>query len=137
MKTTKPMIAAYIQKWPRTVYNLKDGNQPLESIREKLRQKPGIYILYQNSQPYYVGQARNLWVRIRKHATNQNAKHYQPWTHFSAFIVNDIQSIKELEGLIIAAFDTAVVNGAKPRMTKILLPKDATKRLAKQSGNIA
>jgi hypothetical protein len=137
MKTTKPMIAAYIRKWPRTVYNLKDGNKPLESVREKLRQKPGIYILYQNDKPYYVGQAKNLWARIRRHATNQNAKHYYSWTHFSAFIVNDAQSIKELEGLIIAAFDTAAVNSAKPRMTRILLPREATKMLSKQSGNTA
>jgi hypothetical protein len=138
MKSTQLMIAAYIRKWPRTVYNLKDGNQPLESVREKLRQKPGIYILYKSSgEPYYVGKAQNLWVRIRKHATNQNSKHYHQWTHFSAFIVNDIQSIKELEGLIIAAFDTAAVNSAKPRMKKVLLPKDAQKKLAKLSGNIA
>ena len=117
--------------WPREVYNIKDGNKHLESVRQELRQKPGIYILYQNEKPYYVGQAKNLWNRIRNHATNQNAKHYHLWTHFSAFILSDTQHINELEGFVIAAFDTATANSSKMRMKRILLPKDAAKRLAK------
>ncbi len=131
MTAIKPMIAAYIRMWPREIYNLKDGNKPLESVREKLRRKAGIYILYQNNVPYYVGQAKNLWVRLRKHALNQNSKYYHHWTHFSAFILTDVHHMRELEGLIIAAFDTAAVNSARPRMKRILLPKDAAKRLSK------
>jgi hypothetical protein len=134
MKTTKTlnkMITAYIRMWPREVYNIKDGNKHLESVRQELRQKPGIYILYQNGQPYYVGQAKNLWYRIRNHAINQNAKHYHLWTHFSAFVLSDIQHINELEGLVIAAFGMTTANSSRMRMKRILLPKDAAKRLAK------
>jgi hypothetical protein len=122
MKTTKPMIAAYIQMGPRAVYTIKDGNRPLESVRKELRQKPGIYILYQNEKPYYVGQAKNLWIRLRTHALNQNAKHYHHWTHFSAFSLADVQHINELEGLIIAAFGTETANGSRRRKKRGLLP---------------
>jgi hypothetical protein len=132
MKTTKEaMIKAYIRMWPREIYNIRDGNHHLESVRQELWQKSGIYILYQNGQPYYVGQAKNLWYRIRNHATNQNTKHYHLWTHFSAFILSNTDHISELEGLVIAAFGTATANSAKMRMKRILLPKDAAKRLAK------
>lgn len=131
MKTDKTMIKAYIRMWPREVYNIKDGNKHLESVRQELRQKPGIYILYQNGQPYYVGQAKNLWYRIRNHAINQNAKHYHLWTHFSAFILADTHHINELEGLIIAAFGSGIANNSRRRTKRILLPKDAVKRLAK------
>ena len=34
--------------WPREVYTIKDGNKHLESIRQELRQKPGIYIKMKN-----------------------------------------------------------------------------------------
>ena len=58
MKTTQPMMAAYIRMWPREIYNLKDGNKPLESVREKLRQKSGIYILYKSTgEPLSRGQS--------------------------------------------------------------------------------
>jgi hypothetical protein len=74
---------------------------------------------------------------LRNHATNQNAKHYHHWTHFSAFILADVQHMKELEGLVIAALGTEIANGAGHRMKKIPLPKDATKKLAKLGGNSA
>ena len=132
MKTAKTkMIKAYIRMWPREAYNLKEGNKHLESVRKELRQKPGVYILYQNGQPYYIGQAKNLWYRIRNHAINQNAKHYHLWTYFSAFILTDTDYMNELEGLIIATVGTTTANGAIMRMKRILLPKDAAKRLAK------
>lgn len=131
MKSAKTMIKSYVRMWPREIYTIKDRNKPLDSVRKELRQKPGIYILYQNGQPYYVGQAKNLWNRIRNHAMNQNAKHYHLWTHFSAFILSDTQHINELEGLIIPAFGSGIANNSRRRMKRILLPKDAAKRLAK------
>ncbi len=137
MKIPEPMIESYIRMWPREVYYLKDKNKPLESVREKLRQKPGIYILYHNGSPYYIGQAKNLWLRIRSHAVNQNSKHFHGWTHFSAFILADTHHMTELEGLLIAASGLGTANSSRRRMKRILLPKDAAKRLSKQSGNTA
>jgi hypothetical protein len=134
MKTDQTMINAYIRMWPRQVYNLKIGNKHLESIRQELHQKSGIYILYRNGTPHYVGQARNLWRRIRNHTINQNAKHYHHWTHFSAFILSDIEHMNELEGLIIAASGLGIANSARHRMKMILLPKDARKALSKFGG---
>jgi hypothetical protein len=131
-KSNPSLISSYIRMWPRQVYYLKNGKSHLESIRESLRQKPGIYILYRaDGTPYYIGQARNLWYRIRNHAINQNAKHYHHWTHFSAFILPDTKYVRELEGLIIAAIGPATANSSLRRMKRILLPKDARKALAK------
>lgn len=124
------MIKSYIRMWPREVFGLKDGNKPLKSIYRELEKKPGIYILYQNGQPYYVGQAKNLWKRIRRHAGSQNAKYYHHWTHFSAFFLSDTRHINELEGLVISAFGTSIANSSQRRMKRILLPKDAARRLA-------
>jgi len=135
MKTNPPMIDAYIRMWPRQVYSLKSGKTYLESIRGSLRQKPGIYILYRaDGIPYYIGQARNLWYRLRNHAINQNAKHYHHWTHFSAFILSDTKHMGELEGLIIAAVGLSTANSSLRRMKRILLPKDARQALVKMGG---
>jgi excinuclease UvrABC nuclease subunit len=136
MKTNQAIIESYIQKWPRQVYYLKNGKTHLESVREALFQKPGIYILYRtDGTPYYIGLARNLWRRIRTHAINQNAKHYNYWDHFSAFILSDTKYMRELESLIIAAFGPSTANSSLRRMKRIMLPKDARKALAK-IGNI-
>src|SRR5688500_15369894 len=129
MKET--MVQAYIRMWPRRVYNIKTGNKHFESVRQVLRQKPGIYILYRDGMPYYIGQAINLWRRIRNHAINQNSKHFHLWTHFSAFILSDTDHIDELEGLIIAAFGMGISNSSRRRMKRILLPKDVARELAK------
>ena len=131
MKSHQALIKSYIRMWPRQVYTVKNGNKHFESVKKELRQQPGVYILYRDGTPYYVGQAGNLWYRIRNHAINQNAKHYHLWTHFSAFILFDTEYIDELEGMIIAAFGMGIANSARRRMKRILLPQDITKELSK------
>jgi hypothetical protein len=126
------LLESQIRMWPRKVFWLKDGNKHFESIKTTLHEKSGIYILYKSDgTPYYIGQARNLWQRLRKHAINQNAKHYNHWTHFSAFILCDTEHMDELEAFVISAFGTGIANGARPRIKRILLPKDVTKELSK------
>jgi predicted GIY-YIG superfamily endonuclease len=135
MKTVKVsprLIEAQIRMWPRQVFWLKNGNKHFESIKATLREKPGIYILYKSDgTAYYVGQARNLWQRLRKHAINQNAKYYYHWTHFSTFILCDTEHMDELEAFAISAFSTGIVNSSRPRIKRILLPKDVAKELSK------
>jgi hypothetical protein len=72
---------------------------------------------------------------MRNHAINQNAKHDHHWTHFSAFILSDTNHMGELEGPMIAAFSLSTAASSLRRMKRILLPRDASKALAK-TGNI-
>jgi hypothetical protein len=43
---------------------------------------------------------------------------YNFWTHFSAFVVEDVAHRNELEGILIAAMPTA--NSATPDLTDVL-----------------
>jgi len=131
MKTKKSIIKAFIRLWPREVYDMKSNGKNIESVKNELFGKPGIYVLYRDEKPYYVGQAVNLWKRIKRHAVNQNSKQFHGWTKFSAFILEDKKYMNELEGLILSVLENETANGAKQKITKIPLPADARKALAK------
>jgi len=51
--------------------------------------QPGIYILYKDDEPHYIGKTDRLRRRLYEHATRPDDRYYYFWTHFSAFVVND------------------------------------------------
>jgi hypothetical protein len=53
---------------------------------------------------------------------------YNFWNYFSAYVAENAQHIKELEGILIAAMPTAV-NSANPRIPRISLPVDVAQML--------
>jgi len=89
--------------------------------------KPGIYILYQDGVPYYIGKATKLRSRLWQHAWNPRSRHYHLWNYFSFFVVEDTDQRDEIEGILIAAMPTA--NGARPGLPREQLPEDITKML--------
>jgi hypothetical protein len=117
-------VGAYARMWPREVFDRIDtiGNRK-QALVESLQvfDKPGVYILYRNDVPYYVGQAGRLRRRIRKHAYQPGSQYYNFWNFFSAFVIEDSKTRNEVEGVLIAAMPTA--NGAKPKLPKEKFPK--------------
>jgi len=91
--------------------------------------KPGVYVLYRDEHPYYIGKAtKSLFRRIRDHALNINDRYYNFWNHFSAFVVPNANHIEEIEGILIASI-AITANSSTPKIAKIRMPKDIAERI--------
>jgi hypothetical protein len=117
--TKKMIVTGYAKMWPRTVFDIKAGNKLLPVIRELLHES-GVYVLYREDQPYYVGKAIRLSSRIWAHANQPKDRYYNFWNYFSAFVVPDTSYLGEVEGLLIASMPTE--NSSVPRIRKIHMP---------------
>jgi predicted GIY-YIG superfamily endonuclease len=123
----------YARMWPREIFDIKAKNSnKLLAATLKFLQQTGVYILYRDEHPYYVGQADKLVRRLREHAVNPKTRYYNFWTHFSAFAVPDTKGRDKLEAILIAAMPT--VNSAKPRLIK-QMPREVTKLLKQIRAN--
>jgi hypothetical protein len=105
--------------WPRAVFDIREGNKLLAELREHLG-APGVYILYRDDRPYYVGKSKRLVRRIWQHANSPKDRYYNFWNYFSAFVVPDSGHIAELEGFLIASMPTE--NSSVRRIKRIHLP---------------
>lgn len=124
---TRAIIASYLKMWPREVFDLRTGNKLLPEIRSLL-DTPGVYVLYRDDHPYYVGRAtRRLADRLHAHANRPADRYYNFWNFFSAFVVPDTKHIPEVEGILIAAFPTE--NAATPRFRRVRLPAGVARAL--------
>ncbi len=111
--------------WPRWTLEFEGWLD----VKERLRQ-PGVYVLFRDDQPYYVGQTKNkLFWRIHTHATKPQDRYYHFWNYFSAFVVTNAKHREEVEGVLIAAMPTA--NGATPKIQKIRFPKSVTSLMSR------
>lgn len=125
MKKEKP-VALYAKMWPRELFDCKLGQHPV--VREiPILSQPGVYVLYRDDKPHYVGKANKLLSRLWSHANQSTGPYYNFWTHFSVFVVKDPTLRGQLEGVLIAAMPTA--NGAKPRIKEEKLRPDIRRRV--------
>ena len=122
------LVERYARTWPREVFDFI-VSEPGERVRylakelEILRQ-PGVYILYREDVPYYVGKASNwLWHRLYIHARKPGGRYNNHWNYFSVFVIHDKAQRDAVESILIAAFPTA--NGAQPKMRREPLPPEA------------
>ena len=118
------MVAAYAHMWPREIFDAKDGNNPaLAKQLEFLTKQKGVYILYRDELPHYIGKsADSLFNRLYLHAVNPKMRNYNFWNFFSAFAIPEKENRDELEGILIAAMPTA--NSSRPRLNKEKLPNE-------------
>ena len=94
----------YVRMWPRDLFHIqRDGSQDI--LKSQL-EHPGIYILYRDSTPYYVGKADNLYTRLSAHS-DIDSMYGNFWNMFSAFVVHESSFRNQLEGILIAAMPTA------------------------------
>lgn len=120
------IIEAYLKMWPREALNLRSGGRLPDEIWGPLR-KPGVYVLYRDDQPYYIGRATCLEKRIHTHANNTGSRRYHFWNFFSAFVVPNPKHIPDVEGILIAAFPTD--NSSTPRFENLRLPEKYARHL--------
>jgi hypothetical protein len=110
-------VSGYARTWPREVLDRVisvDGKKKMLAKDLDILGYPGIYILYRDAVPYYIGKATKLRTRLLRHAWDIHSRHYNLWNFFSFFVVNDPGRRDEIEGILIAAMPTA--NSARPKL---------------------
>jgi hypothetical protein len=127
------IVTGYARMWPREVFDARIGKQLVASQLDFLKEK-GIYILYRDEHPYYIGKSSDsLFGRLRSHANVPYTPYYNFWNLFSAFAVPDQKGRDELEAILIAAMPT--VNSAKPKLTKMKFPRPVLRLVKKIRAN--
>jgi hypothetical protein len=123
--TTRFLMAEqFFRMWPRALFHDPTGQEYLE----KHLDKPGVYVLYRNDVPYYIGKTgRPLVVRLWSHALRPNKTYYNFWNYFSAFQIADRQHRDEIEAILISAMPTA--NSAHPKFERKRLDAKISKLL--------
>ncbi len=113
--------------WPREIFDIRDGRK-LVFRREPDLLKPGVYVLYRDDHPYYIGKTSGeLFQRVWNHANQPRDKFYHFWNFFSVFVVENKKLRDEVEGILIAAMPTA--NSANPKIPKMPLPAEVARTL--------
>ena len=102
-KSTGRLIRAYAEKLPGSVFGVF-----WKQFKALVRGKSGIYVLYREGVPHYVGQASNLPYRIKGHLKDRLEG---KWDSFSLYIVRGPRHLKHLESLLLRI--------VKPRGAKI------------------
>lgn len=121
------IIGGYVKMWPRDVFHMKVGNKHPKDVQSQL-QSSGVYVLYRDDMPYYVGKtSKKLWGRIWSHANLTKDRYYNFWNYFSAFVVPNKKHLDEIEGILIASMPTE--NSAIRRIKRIHLPNEIAKRI--------
>jgi hypothetical protein len=116
----KKIITEYARMWPREVFDIMEGNTLVISTLPELDQ-PGIYILYRDEVPFYVGQSKKkLYLRLHDHSNKTTDRYFHFWNYFSFFVVPNPDHVDEIEGLLIASMPTA--NSANPKIKQVKLP---------------
>jgi len=113
------IVVKYARGWPREIFDHK-----AKMAREiEFLNNPGVYVLYNDGEPHYIGQAVSMFKRLHDHA-HPKSRYYHLWNTFSAFQIGSARRQDklrdELEAILIAAMPTA--NAAKPKLSKMSMP---------------
>jgi hypothetical protein len=126
MASKNQIVKEYARMWPREVFYHLVPNESGKGKKVALARglelvdEPGVYVLYRDDIPHYIGQAGKLRHRLWQHACVPGARYYNFWNHFSAFVIENPKLRDEVEGILIAAMPTA--NSAKPRLERAKFP---------------
>ena len=135
------IVEEYARMWPREVFDclISNENDKRKRILGKgldLVNEPGVYVLYRDDIPYYIGQATKLRHRLWAHAGSPPARYGNFWNYFSAFVIHNPKMRDEVEGILIAAMPTA--NSAKPKLKRAKYPlvvSQMVRRMRKHMAN--
>jgi len=125
MKKKDWMIQQFFRMWPRALFHSRGGKTYLQ----KHLNGSGVYVLYRDDQPYYIGKTINktLIQRLSQHALKPNARYYNCWNYFSAFQIAETIHRDEIEAILISAMPTA--NSSHPKFARRKLDRQAAKML--------
>jgi hypothetical protein len=114
----------FFRMWPRALFHMKQGKQVLKTNLNK----PGVYILYRDDKPYYIGKTgKPLIKRLSTHALKPNGRRYNFWNYFSAFEIQSSTHRDEVEAILISAMPTA--NSSRPKFLRKNLNRQAARLL--------
>jgi hypothetical protein len=139
MRAEKTTITqGYARMWPRAVFEraeLEDGKRSRSLLARQLQflEEGGVYILYRDDEPYYIGQADKLRHRLKIWARHPDSRYYHLWNFFSAFSVKNKVLRNELEAILIASMPTA--NSATPKLNREKMPTEVRALLKKYYAN--
>jgi hypothetical protein len=130
-RSRRQLVRAYAEKLPGTVLGIF-----WKEFRRVVSGHGGIYVLYKDGVPHYVGKASNLSWRIRAHV---NDRLKRKWDTFSLYVVHGDRYMKDVESLLLrivkpkGALVSGHFKGAK-NLKRELLPEleryaDALKKL--------
>jgi hypothetical protein len=116
---SRKLIRAYAEKPPGTVLGVF-----WKEFHGLLRGDSGIYVLYKDGIPHYVGKASKLSWRIRHH---QRDRLKGKWDSFSLYVVRGDRYVKDVESLLLRIVKPkgALVSGrfrGAENLRKSLLP---------------
>jgi hypothetical protein len=118
-------IPWHARMWPRAIFDApsKKSGRKGKKIADDLPilKKGGVYILYRDDLPYYIGQATKFMSRLRTHST-PGGRYDLFWNYFSLFVLDTKSERDKIEAILITAFPTA--NGATPRIKRDPYDKD-------------
>ena len=130
MAKTK-IITQFARMWPRQLFEGAKRPSWAADVWTDL-DFPGVYVLYRDEHPYYVGQTKGrLYGRIWFHANRPQARYFNFWNFVSAFVVPQKQHVDQVEALLITTMATA--NRATPKIKRITFPLNAWKKIRKGS----
>jgi len=93
------------------------GNPLFEKkLNEIMKGFSGIYALYKNEKPYYIGLTKDLHRRMKRHLSD---KHAGKWDKFVIFKIKKVRYLKDIETLIVNIIKT------KGNRVKGKVPKDS------------
>ena len=123
------IITKFARMWPREFFQGKKRPDWAAGVWKEL-DYPGVYVLYRDEHPYYVGQTKGrLYARIWVHANRPQARYFNFWNFVSAFVVPEKGHVDEVEALLITTMTTA--NRAIPKIKRITFPGKAWKEIRK------
>ena len=122
------LVEKYARLWPREIFDYvtseKGKRAEYLAKKQQILQQPGVYVLYREDVPYYIGKASGwLWQRLHVHARKPGGRYNNFWNYFSVFVIHDAAQRDAVESILIAAFPTA--NSAKPKINREPLPREA------------
>ncbi|MGD0902071.1 MAG: GIY-YIG nuclease family protein [Terracidiphilus sp.] len=130
------LVSRFIRMWPRAIFDTPAmieghrGKQPSIAMTIKELERPGVYILYIDDQPFYVGQAQGkLRSRLRAHANGVGGLRSYFWNYFSAFIVENPKHIDEVEAILISAMPSVITNSSKPKLPRVRITEPIRRRM--------
>jgi hypothetical protein len=121
------LVKKYARMWPREVFDalLDDSKTRTVSDQLAILDKKGVYVLYRDDIPFYVGRADKLRTRLESHATKPASRYDYFWNFFSVFVIEDDELRNTVEGVLIAAMPTS--NSARPSLDRHPTPPEITK----------
>jgi len=128
------LVSEFIRMWPREIFHTKLEGQkgPIVNSIPELR-KPGVYVLYRDDVPFYVGKTQNkLRSRLKTHANSLTSSKSYFWNYFSAYIVENPSHIDEVEAILISAMPSVITNSSKPKLPRVPMTEPIKKLMKKQ-----